>query len=96
MKLLFTTMAFVGLISVPGNAAIIDVHATGYGDSYYTATMDAIDNAIRQSNPVVMSSEHPTDLSERKISVTDTRDIKRRNKKAIMVFPHKILGQTKI
>lgn len=75
MKLLFTTMAFVGLISVPGNAAIIDVHATGYGDSYYTATMDAIDNAIRQSNPVVMSSEHPTDLSERKISVTDTRDI---------------------
>lgn len=75
MKLLFTTMAFVGMLSVSGNAAIIDVRATGYGDSYYIATMDAIDNAIRQSNPVVMSSEQPIDLSEKKISVIDTRDI---------------------
>ena len=57
------------------SAKIETINATGYGNSVYTATIDAIDNAVRQSNPVAVQHDKTIDLSTQKIVFKDGRNI---------------------
>jgi curli biogenesis system outer membrane secretion channel CsgG len=63
------------LLPLVANAKIETVNATGYGKNPYTATIDAIDNAVRQSNPVSIKHDRAIDLSSQRLVLTDGRDI---------------------
>lgn len=73
-KIFITTLMCMTVCAA--NARIETITATGYGPSPYAATMDAIDNAIRQSGPVSIENAGPTNLSEKKFKMTDDREIK--------------------
>lgn len=52
-----------------------EIKASGTGASEYSATINAIDNAIRQSSRVKMGQDQKLDLSETNLSFKDTRKI---------------------
>ena len=47
----------VALIALPSYAKIIETTASGTGASEYAATMDAIDNAVRQTHKVDVKND---------------------------------------
>ena len=63
------------LLPLAANAKIETINATGYGKNAYAATIDAIDNAVRQSNPVAVQHDKAVDLSTQKVVLKDGRDI---------------------
>ena len=63
------------LLPLVANAKIETVNATGYGKNAYAATIDAIDNAVRQSNPVAVQHDKAVDLSTKRLVLKDGRDI---------------------
>ena len=63
-------------IALPSYAKIVETTASGTGDSQYIATMDAIDNAVRQTHKVDVKNDKGVDLSETHIVVKDDTQIK--------------------
>ncbi len=72
---MLSTIILCCLLPLVANAKIETVNATGYGKNVYAATIDAIDNAVRQSNPVAVQHDKVTDLSVKRIVLKDERDI---------------------
>lgn len=61
--------------TMSAHAKIVEVTATGTGGSEYAATMDAIDNAVRQTSKVDVANKDGADLSETHIVGKDDRSI---------------------
>lgn len=70
-----STVLLCCLLPWVANAKIETINATGYGKNVYTATIDAIDNAVRQSNPVAIQHDKTIDLSTQKLVLKDGRNI---------------------
>ena len=66
----------VALIALPSYAKIIETTASGTGVSEYAATMDAIDNAVRQTHKVDVKNDKGVDLSETHIVIKDDTQVK--------------------
>ena len=64
------------LIASPSHAKIIETTATGVGSSEYAATMDAIDNAVRQTHRIDVKNDNGVDLSETHIVIKDDTQIR--------------------
>ncbi|MBQ8294643.1 MAG: hypothetical protein IJX89_04640 [Alphaproteobacteria bacterium] len=73
-KFFIVFLMFCGVINY-ANAKIQNVGATGYGKSEYEATIDAIDNAIRQTS-VVSGGADSAKIVSADYHLEDTREIK--------------------
>ena len=73
-KFIVATVCFLAGI-VAADARVEKVTATGYGASEYEATVDAIDNAIRQTS-VVSGGGDSVKIKSAEYNMTDTRQIK--------------------
>lgn len=66
-------------VMLPASAKIIETIASGTGSSEYAATMDAIDNAVRQTHKVDVKNDKGVDLSETHITAKDDTRIKEKS-----------------
>lgn len=81
------------LFALPLHAKVIETTATGTGSSEYVATMDAIDNAVRQTHKVEVKNDKGVDLSETHVVVKDDTQIKvKSSAKAKTSFWSKVKG----
>lgn len=69
-------LALTLFVAMPGFAKIVETTASGTGSSEYAATMDAIDNAVRQTHKVDVKNDKGVDLSETHVVVKDDTEIK--------------------
>lgn len=76
MKKYFIIGMMAAFIALPSYAKIIETTASGTGSSEYAATMDAIDNAVRQTHKVDVKNDKGVDLSETHVVVKDDTKIK--------------------
>lgn len=76
MKKYFLIGILAAFMALPSYAKIIEITASGSGSSEYAATMDAIDNAVRQTHKVDVKNDKGIDLSETHIIVKDDTQIK--------------------
>ena len=76
MKHIFLGILVSACVILPSFAKIIETTAIGRGSSEYIATMDAIDNAVRQTHKVDVKNDKGVDLSEKHIVVKDDTQIK--------------------
>lgn len=76
MKKYFLIGILAAFMALPSYAKIIETTASGSGSSEYAATMDAIDNAVRQTHKVDVKNDKGVDLSETHIIVKDDTQIK--------------------
>ncbi len=72
----FIAIMMAAVIAVPADAKIIETTAVGTGASQYAATMDAIDNAVRQTHKVDVKNIGDVDLSETHIVAKDDTQIR--------------------
>ncbi len=80
------TVLLALFLTVPAFAKIVETTATGHGSSEYIATMDAIDNAVRQTNKISVKNDKKVDLSETHIVGKDDSHIKSKGSKKVSIW----------
>jgi len=76
MKKHFVIVMMATFIVLPSYAKVVETTASGTGVSEYAATMEAIDNAVRQTHKIDVKNDKVVDLSETHIVVKDDTQIK--------------------